>query len=114
MEGDLQRVGAVSDLAPGNMRRVFANDGRAIAIYNVDGEIFATDNACTHGASSLSEEGYLEGHIIECGFHAGAFDIRTGEVIQEPCVVPLRTYRVVVVDEAIYIDVTREGLSATD
>jgi nitrite reductase/ring-hydroxylating ferredoxin subunit len=40
-------------------------------------------------------QGFLEGHIIECDFHAGCFDIRTGEIASPPCMVPMRTFKVV-------------------
>ena len=51
--------------------------GRDIALYGVDGEVFATDNICTHGHARLCE-GFLEGHEIECPLHQGRFDVRTG------------------------------------
>lgn len=69
-------------------------DGLSLAVYHVEGEFFVTDDTCTHGPGSLSE-GYLEGHVIECDFHAGCFDIRNGEVVAPPCMVPIRTYTVV-------------------
>ena len=40
-------------------------------------------------------QGFLEGYIIECDFHAGCFDIRTGEVTSPPCMVPMRAFKVV-------------------
>lgn len=67
--------------------------GRQVAIYLVDGEVFATDNRCTHGDASLCE-GFLEGHEIECPFHQGRFDVRTGEATCAPAEVALRTYPV--------------------
>ena len=64
----------------------------AYAVFNVDGEIFVTDDACTHGPGSLSE-GILEDDIIECNFHGGQFNVRTGEVVLSPCVDPVKTDR---------------------
>ena len=61
-----------------------------------------TDDACTHGPGSLSE-GELDGHVIECDFHSGAFDIRDGSVVAPPCVVALKTYTVVPDDERVVI-----------
>ncbi|HET9822247.1 MAG TPA: non-heme iron oxygenase ferredoxin subunit [Burkholderiaceae bacterium] len=69
-----------------------------LAVFNVDGTIYVTDDACTHGPGSLSE-GCLEGDVIECDFHNGAFNVRTGEVVRAPCMIPLRTYSAVVDDE---------------
>ncbi len=66
-----------------------------LAVFNLDGEYFITDDACTHGPGSLSE-GCIEGDIVECDFHNGAFNIRTGAVVAAPCMVPLKTYPVVI------------------
>lgn len=64
-----------------------------LAVYNVEGEYFVTDDNCTHGNGILSE-GFQEGGIIECPFHGGAFDIRTGAVTAPPCQTPVRIYPV--------------------
>lgn len=78
-------------------------DGRKLAIYRVDGEFFATDDACTHGAASLSEDGYLEGHRIECSWHNGSFDIRSGAACAMPCTEPLKTWPLQIVDGQVCV-----------
>ena len=67
----------------------------ALAVFNLDGQFHVTDDACTHGPGSLSE-GCITGDVVECDFHNGAFNIKTGAVVQPPCMVPIRTYRTVV------------------
>jgi nitrite reductase/ring-hydroxylating ferredoxin subunit len=89
------------DVPEGEMIRVDKGD-LELAVYHVEGAFYVTDNACTHGPGELSE-GYLEGHVIECDFHAGKFDIRNGEVVAPPCIVALRTYQVVPHDTAVVI-----------
>ncbi len=66
-----------------------------LAVFNLDGELYVTDDQCTHGPGSLSE-GCITGDVVECDFHNGAFNIRTGEVAAAPCMIPLRTYRTIV------------------
>lgn len=70
-------------------------DGLTLAVFNLEGEFHVTDDHCTHGPGSLSE-GCITGDVVECDFHNGAFNIRTGEVVAPPCMVPLKTYRTVV------------------
>ncbi len=70
-------------------------NGLVLAVFNLDGEIHVTDDTCTHGPGSLSE-GCITGDVVECDFHNGAFNIRTGEVVAPPCLTPLKTYRTVV------------------
>ena len=67
--------------------------GRDIALYNAGGEIFATDNICTHGHARLCE-GFLEGHEIECPLHQGRFDVRTGQPSCAPVTEAIRSYPV--------------------
>lgn len=67
--------------------------GRDIALYGVDGEIYATDNLCTHGQARLCD-GFLEGHEIECPLHQGRFDVRDGRPTCEPVTEPVRSYPV--------------------
>jgi len=86
------------------MRREALPDGTFVALYNVDGQIYATADACTHGAASLSEEGTLDGHIIECSWHFGRFDVRSGDVRASPCTVALKTYPVQVIDGVVNLD----------
>jgi nitrite reductase/ring-hydroxylating ferredoxin subunit len=91
-----------TDVANGASLRV-ETGGLALAVFNVNGEFFVTDDACTHGPGSLSE-GYLAGHVIECNFHGGQFDVRTGEVMSPPCMVPVRIYAVTVEHGMVLID----------
>lgn len=92
----------VADVGPGEVRKVEAA-GLTLAVYNLDGEFCVTDDACTHGPGSLSE-GFVEGDLIECNFHQGVFNIRTGECVRPPCMVPVKTYHAIVEDGRLYID----------
>ena len=67
--------------------------GKEIALYEVDGEVFATDNICTHGHARLSD-GFLEGHEIECPLHQGKFDVCTGAALCAPLTEGIKTYAV--------------------
>ncbi|MGH6671494.1 MAG: non-heme iron oxygenase ferredoxin subunit [Xanthobacteraceae bacterium] len=91
------------DVALGAALRV-ETEGLALAVFNVDGEFFVTDDQCTHGPGLLSE-GYLEDDVIECNFHNGQFNVRTGEVVAPPCMVPVKTYPATVVDGKVTIEI---------
>lgn len=62
-----------------------------IALYKVDGSVFATDNICTHGHARLCD-GFLDGHEIECPLHQGKFDVRNGSPTCAPVTEPLKCY----------------------
>jgi nitrite reductase/ring-hydroxylating ferredoxin subunit len=77
-------------------------DGLILAVFNLGERYYVTDDTCTHGPGSLSE-GEIDGEIVECNFHGGCFHIPTGRVEAPPCMVPLRTYAVSVVDGKVCI-----------
>jgi len=81
---------STAEVTPGTPLRAVV-DSLVLAVYNVDGEFFVTDDACTHGPGSLGE-GYVDGDVVECNFHGGQFNIRTGEVVAPPCMEPVKTY----------------------
>jgi nitrite reductase/ring-hydroxylating ferredoxin subunit len=93
---------ATSEVAPGAAIKVEIGD-LALAVFNVDGEFFVTDDMCTHGPGSLSE-GYIDGDVVECNFHNGQFNIRTGQVVAPPCMVPVRAYAVTVIEGRVTIE----------
>lgn len=96
------RLCATSDVSQGRVKAVDIGQV-TLAVYNVDGEFFVTDNRCTHGEASLAD-GMLEDDVIECALHGGAFNVRTGEVVYRPCTKPLRTYKVIVEAGEIFVD----------
>ncbi len=99
---DFKPVTSLSALPPGEMT-IVELDGEEVAIANVDGEICAFANACTHKAGPLGEGLLLPGGIVECPFHGGQFNVRTGEVVAPPPNEPLRTYAVHVEGDSISI-----------
>jgi nitrite reductase/ring-hydroxylating ferredoxin subunit len=95
-------VCATNAVAEGEVLKV-ETGGLTLAVYNVKGDFYVTDDHCTHGPGSLSE-GWLEGYEIECDFHQGCYDVRTGEVTSPPPMVPVKSYKVVVDGDKVMIE----------
>ncbi len=83
---------AVTDVPEGDVIGMMIA-GHDLALYSTGGEIFATDNLCTHGHARLCE-GFLDGHEIECPLHQGKFDVRTGQPTCAPVTEAIRSYPV--------------------
>ena len=94
-----------SDVTEGQGLQVTAGE-LVVAVFKIGDRYYVIDDACTHGPGRLSE-GEVDGEVIECNFHNGAFNIRTGEIVAPPCMIPIRTYYTEVRDEQIYIDPDR-------
>jgi nitrite reductase/ring-hydroxylating ferredoxin subunit len=96
-----------ADVPVGSALRVEV-DGLTLAVFNVDGTFYVTDDNCTHGPGSLSE-GSLVGEVVECNFHNGQFNVRTGQVVSPPCILPLKTYSATIERGSVYIEIEATG-----
>ncbi len=93
-------AGRAEDLPSGSSKTIELPEGRELALYNVNGEFYATENFCPHKGAPLAN-GILCEHVIECDWHGWQFDVRTGECLTVP--EKLETYEVVVEDGLIKI-----------
>ena len=93
---------STADVAVGGALKV-EKDDLILAVFNVNGEFYVTDDTCTHGPGSLSE-GYITDDVVECDFHNGAFNIKTGEVVSPPCMIPVKTYKTMVENGRVFIE----------
>jgi naphthalene 1,2-dioxygenase ferredoxin component len=102
--GERQTIvaGRVEDLPSGRVATLETPTGEEVALYNVNGELYATENFCPHRGARLTE-GFLCGHVIECGLHGWQFDVRDGKclTVNES----IETFRVVVEDGLIKIEI---------
>ena len=97
-----EKVCNLEDVSEGEVLQVNTFE-EAIAVYNVGGQIFATQDRCTHGDWSLAD-GFLEDGVIECTLHWGKFCVRTGKVKAPPACDPLTIYPVEVRGGEIFVD----------
>jgi naphthalene 1,2-dioxygenase system ferredoxin subunit len=95
-------VMALEDVFKGEVMAVNVQ-GKEIALYEVQGELYATDNLCTHGAARLSD-GFLEGREIECPFHQGRFDVCTGKALCAPLTENIRVYPVRIENKRVFVN----------
>jgi nitrite reductase/ring-hydroxylating ferredoxin subunit len=93
-----------SSVEPGSVVGVKAGD-LDVALYNIDGQLYATHNTCTH-AHALLSDGFLEGDVIECPLHGGRFEVKTGKGLGAPITCDLKTLPVRVEGDAIQVNVS--------
>lgn len=96
--------GREKDLAPGQATRVFAGD-TPIAIFNVNDELFAIGDTCTHEDYPLSEGEVADDCTVECPLHGSRFDLRTGEALSFPATGSVGSFPVWVEDGVIKVEV---------
>ena len=101
MDEDWIRIAGTDDVPVGEAAAVEIM-GLNLALYNVDGAFFCTDNICSHAYALLSE-GWLEGHLIECPLHNGQFDVRSGEGQGAPITENIRAYPMKVDGDDLFI-----------
>lgn len=93
----------LDDLAPGEARTVFL-DGKMVGLFNVNGNLYAINNRCTHARGPLSE-GVVNSEecSVTCPWHYGKFDLHTGKAVDGVVRKPVETYQVEVRDGIIYV-----------
>jgi len=100
-EAEFRNIGRVEDIPPGTIRP-FTVDEQEIAVANVGGEFFATQQHCLHLSGPLGE-GRLEGTTLSCPWHGWQYDVRTGENEFDRAI-KLETYPVTVEDGEVRVD----------
>ena len=94
------RVCAQSELLPGEYKLAYDGDV-PIAVYNIDGELYAIEDVCTHDGGDLAG-GALHGFEVECPRHGARFDVRTGAVLSPPAYEPVAKFPVKVEGGSVY------------
>ncbi len=95
------RIAAVSQLRDDEPYPAMLGE-RPIALYRLDGEVYAIDDVCTHEFARLSQ-GFIEDRAIECPLHQAKFDIATGKCLAAPATVDLNRYAVRIDGDEIYV-----------
>ena len=93
-------VCSLAKLPPGEVAVLAA--ATPVAVFNVDGALYAVADQCTHQDARLSD-GFLDGRAVECPLHASLFDLRTGEPSGPPATRAVRTYAVSVDDGEVVV-----------
>ncbi len=94
-------VAALSDVPMGESKAVKLDEGRSVALFNVDGRIYATDNQCPHMGYPLTR-GAVRNGILTCDWHGRSFDLEGGGCFNYECD-DLQTFPVDVRQNEIWI-----------
>ena len=97
-------VAKVGDVREGEVLGLTVGS-ESIALYRIQGQIYATANICTHAMALLSG-GFLDGDCIECPIHQALFHVPTGEVRAAPAIEPLKSYRTRIESDEVFVEIT--------
>ncbi len=100
-ESGFVKVAEVSEISPGEMKVVEVGEEQ-ILLVNVDGNIHACEDICSHAYASLSE-GDLNGDEVECPLHGSAFNVITGEALTPPAEDSIRVFEVRIEGEDVLV-----------
>jgi 3-phenylpropionate/trans-cinnamate dioxygenase ferredoxin component len=100
---DFVMVAALTEV-PVNGRKVVEVEDVRVVLFNLDGQIYALADVCTHDGGPLGEGAICNGHEIKCPRHGARFDIRTGAALSFPAFEPTASYGVRVEGDAIWIE----------
>ena len=98
---DFVKVAVALDLPPGG-KKLLDLDGRAVALFNVDGTFYAIDDVCTHDGGPLAD-GELQGCEVVCPRHGARFDVRTGAALCMPAFEAVKTHEIRIENGAVFV-----------
>lgn len=98
------KVTTYSEVPEGELKKVEVQN-ELIALFKVSGVIYATSDVCTHEGCFLDQNNEVRGDVVECTCHGSQFDIKSGNVLLSPAIEPLRSYKVTVEGEEVFVDV---------
>jgi metal-sulfur cluster biosynthetic enzyme/nitrite reductase/ring-hydroxylating ferredoxin subunit len=104
---EYRKVATLGELAEGTSLFVEVDD-QPVALFRVDGQIYAVDDVCTHDGGPLAD-GKLHGTEVECDRHGARFDLRTGSALSMPAVENVRSHHVKVEGDTIYVAINDSG-----
>lgn len=102
-DGEWVKVANLDDCPPGSLFEVEVGRER-IVLANVDGDLYALQNRCSHQDLPLSD-GELDGDRLECLYHGAKFDVCTGRAMALPAIKPVETYAVELRDAEVYVQI---------
>lgn len=92
-----------ADVSPSSSLRIEPENLPPLAVFNVNGEFYVINDTCSHGDASLCD-GEIEGDEVECPWHNAKFCIKTGKALTFPAVEPQQTYKTVVIDGMVCLE----------
>jgi nitrite reductase/ring-hydroxylating ferredoxin subunit len=95
------QVAHIGDVPPGKLLTVNLK-GQPVVLANVDGTIYAFSGMCSHADGPL-DRGKLRGDIVECPFHGGQFEVRSGKAVMLPATEDIATFAVRIEGDAIEV-----------
>ncbi len=97
---DFVKVASSNEISQGECKVALVDD-KSIALYNVGGKFYATDNTCLHRGGPLGE-GSLKGAIVTCPLHGWQYDVTNGSNAMNPSI-SVATYAVKVEGDSIMV-----------
>lgn len=97
------KVATVNEVPENSIKKVIVG-GEPVALYKIGGQVFATTDICTHEECSIAENHLMHGEIVECTCHGSQFNVKTGANVLPPAAEPLKTYRVSVEGEDVFVE----------
>ncbi len=100
-----QKVCKVNDLFEKVGKRFIINDAE-VAVFKVEGKIYALSNICPHQHTPLIYDGFIEDGYIVCPAHGWMFNLQTGRMPTNSK--GLNCYPVLIIENELYIKVSNK------
>lgn len=105
MSDEFTKLCKTSDLEEKIGKRFFVKN-REVALFKVDGKVYALDNICPHKQSALIYDGFVEDGTVSCPAHGWKFNLTDGKMANK--VTGVEKFDVKIEDEEVFVRVTEK------
>lgn len=102
-----ERLGSINIFKDRQGKRFIINDVE-VAVFKVDGEVYALSNVCPHQHTTVIYDGYIEDGCVVCPVHGWMFNLKTGKMPTSNAGLDL--FPVKIIDDQVYIKVIKKEL----
>ncbi len=102
----LTKLCQITDVPKGEMRCVSLTDRNLLVAHTTEG-ILVADEMCTHEDARLCD-GNLNGTLVKCPLHGSRFELRTGQVLDDPATEDLSVYPVTIVENTVFVNLKQQ------
>lgn len=97
------KIATTADVESGKGRS-FRIEGKAVALFNIEGTFYAIEDYCTH-AGVLLGGGWVDGETVVCPLHGAVFCLKTGAALTPPAFDSVHSYPVAIEGDDVMVEI---------
>ncbi len=109
-EKEFVRACSIEEIPTRRGKNIYFDEDRQVAIFKIEGKLYAVNNICPHQHAPVLFEGQIEDCTVTCPLHGWMYDLETGQALGGGA--KLKTFEVYVEGEDVMVEVPKKEIPA--